>query len=170
MNTATANLYQLSLKEWRTYIYALLFVVGNIALPQLCHLIPNGGHIFLPIYFFTLIGAYKYGIGVGLLTAVASPVVNNLLFGMPADAALPAILIKSVLLAICAAYISHKWNKVTIPLLLLTVLFYQVIGSVAEMALAGNVAAGLTDFTMGLPGMAIQVIGGYAVIKYLLKN
>lgn len=170
MNTTATNLYQLSLREWRTYLYALLFIVGNIALPSLCHLIPNGGHIFLPIYFFTLIGAYKYGLGVGLLTAVTSPVVNNILFGMPPSAVLPAILIKSVLLAIIAAYTSHKWRKVSIPLLLQTVLFYQIIGSTIEIAITGSMNAAFTDFTLGLPGMAIQVIGGYLVIKYLLKN
>ena len=63
-------LYQLGLKEVKTYLLAAAFVIGNIALPQLCHLIPQGGLIFLPIYFFTLIAAYKYGFTVGLLTAI----------------------------------------------------------------------------------------------------
>ncbi len=49
------RLYTLSLRESRTYTLAGLFVIGNILLPQLCHLIPQGGLIFLPIYFFTLI-------------------------------------------------------------------------------------------------------------------
>ena len=49
---------------------AMLFILGNMVLPQLCHLIPQGGITWLPIYFFTLIGAYKYGWKVGLLTGV----------------------------------------------------------------------------------------------------
>ena len=63
--------------------------LGNISLPQIFHLIPQGGIIWLPIYFFTLVGAYKYGWKVGLLTAVLSPTVNSLLFGMPMLASLP---------------------------------------------------------------------------------
>ena len=53
------KLYSLSYKESRTFLFATLFIVGNVALPQLCHLMPHGGLIWLPIYFFTLIGAYK---------------------------------------------------------------------------------------------------------------
>ena len=57
-------LYELNYRELKTYLMAALFVAGNIALPQLCHLMPQGGLIFLPIYFFTLVGAYKYGLAV----------------------------------------------------------------------------------------------------------
>ena len=64
MKSSTQNvaLYQLSYSQMKTYLLAALFVVGNIALPQLCHLMPQGGLIFLPIYFFTLVAAYKYGL------------------------------------------------------------------------------------------------------------
>lgn len=80
----TVKLYSLDYSHVKTYQAALLFVLGNIALPQAFHLMPQGGITWLPIYFFTLIGAYKYGWKVGLLTAIASPFVNSLLFGMPA--------------------------------------------------------------------------------------
>ena len=125
---STVKLYSLSYKEAKTYIFATLFVVGNILLPQLCHIIPNGGHIFLPIYFFTLIGAYKYGWKVGLLTAVLSPLVNSVLFGMPMPAVLPSIIIKSTLLAFSAAFIANRFKTITLPLMTLVVLLYQTIG------------------------------------------
>ena len=73
----SAKLYSLNYSNVKTYLFALLFVAGNIALPQLCHLVPYGGPTLLPIYFFTLIAAYKYGFRVGLLTAVLSPVINH---------------------------------------------------------------------------------------------
>lgn len=82
----SAKLYSLPFGNVKTYLFALLFVAGNIALPQLCHLVPAGGPTLLPIYFFTLIAAYKYGFKVGLLTALLSPVINHLLFAMPAAA------------------------------------------------------------------------------------
>ena len=47
----------LSVVNVRTYLFAVLFVGGNMLLPQLCHLMPDGGKIFLPIYFFTLIAS-----------------------------------------------------------------------------------------------------------------
>lgn len=170
MNNSNVKLYALGYSEIRTYVFGLLFVIGNIALPQLCHLMPHGGHIWLPIYFFTLIAAYKYGWRVGLLTAVLSPMVNHLLFGMPAQAALPAILVKSVLLAGMASLVAHRSKDVSLLLLALVVLGYQVLGSLVESLMQGSLAMGFNDFTMGLPGMILQVVGGYIVLKYVLTK
>ena len=77
MKETTLNLYALDYRDMRTYMVAMLFILGNMVLPQLCHLIPQGGITWLPIYFFTLIGAYKYGWKVGLLTGVLSPILNS---------------------------------------------------------------------------------------------
>lgn len=82
METTAVKLYSTGYREAKTYLAAALFVAGNIVLPQICHLVPQGGLRWLPIYFFTLVGAYKYGWRVGLLTAVLSPAVNSALFGM----------------------------------------------------------------------------------------
>lgn len=83
METTTVKFYSLNYNDVKTYWAALLFIVGNILFPQLFHLMPQGGIIWLPIYFFTLIGAYKYGWKVGLLTAILSPIINSLFFDMP---------------------------------------------------------------------------------------
>ena len=129
------RIYNYGLNELKTYLFVFLFVAGNIILPQLCHLIPDGGKMFLPIYFFTLIASYKYGVKVGLMTAVLSPVVNSLFFGMPALALLPAILIKSVVLALAASFVANKTQKVSIVNLLIVVLSYQCVGTLAEWAM-----------------------------------
>lgn len=154
-------------KNAATYWIAALFVIGNIALPQLCHLVPSGGPMLLPIYFFTLVAAYKYGWKVGVLTAVASPLVNSALFAMPAPAVLPAILTKSLLLAAAAGFAARKFRRVSLLLLLGVVLFYQVIGSAAEWALTGSLSAAMQDFRIGIPGMLLQILGGYFFIKHL---
>lgn len=170
MGTNSVTLHSLNYRESRTYLAAALFVVGNIALPQLCHLIQLGGPTMLPIYFFTLVGAYKYGWRVGLLTAIASPLVNSALFGMPAAAMLPAILLKSVLLAVAAGYAARHFNRVSVLLLAGVVLFYQIVGSAGEWALTGSFAAAVQDFRIGIPGMLLQIFGGYLFIKYLIRK
>jgi hypothetical protein len=168
--TSAVALYQLSYNQLKTYLVAALFIVGNIALPQLCHLMPQGGLIFLPIYFFTLVAAYKYGFTVGLTTAVLSPLVNSALFGMPPAAALPIILIKSVTLAVVAALIAKKTNKVTLLTVALAVIAYQLIGSLAEWAMTGSIDKASQDIIQGWPGCLIQIVGGYAILRYLLKK
>ena len=168
MQTSSVKFYSLGFNDSRTFIFSLLFIIGNIVLPQLCHLIHAGGLIFLPIYFFTLIGAYKYGWKVGLLTAICSPLINHFLFGMPPTAMLPSILIKSSLLAVSAAYAAHRFRTVNIPLLIGVVLIYQIVGSFIESAITGSLSLGFQDFRLGIPGMLIQIIGGYVFLKYVL--
>lgn len=166
----TVKLYDLGYAEAKTYLAAALFVMGNIALPQLFHLVPQGGVTWLPIYFFTLVGAYKYGWKVGLLTAVLSPVVNSVLFGMPALGSLPAILLKSVLLAIAAGYAAHRWQKVSPTLMLVVVLSYQIIGTLGEWMMKGSFYDAIQDFRIGLPGMLLQIVGGYLFVKYIIRK
>ena len=114
METTTLKLYSLEYKEAKTYLMAALFIAGNIVFPQLCHTVNMGGPTWLPIYLFTLVGAYKYGWRVGLLTAVASPFINSAWFGMPVPASLPAILLKSILLAGIAGYTAHRTRSITV--------------------------------------------------------
>lgn len=155
----TVKLYAYGYSEARTYLAAFLFVLGNIALPQLFHLIPQGGVTWLPIYFFTLVGAYKYGWKVGLLTALLSPLVNSWLFGMPPVASLPAILLKSGLLALAAGVTAHRYRKVSVLLLLAVVLSYQAAGTLGEWVMTGDFRLAVQDFRIGIPGMLLQVFG-----------
>ncbi|MBO5881157.1 MAG: ECF transporter S component [Paraprevotella sp.] len=165
----TIKLYTLSYSEVKTYWMAFIFMVGNILLPQLCHLIPQGGVTWLPIYFFTLVGAYKYGWKVGLLTALASPLINHLMFGMPALAMLPAIIMKSTILALSAGWMAHRFQKVTWWTLLAVILIYQGLGTLGEWGLTGSWQTALQDFRIGLPGMALQLIGGYTLLNLIKK-
>lgn len=168
MGTTSIKLYSLTYNDTKTYLVTLLFVAGNIALPQLFHLIPQGGITWLPIYFFTLIGAYKYGWKVGLLTALLSPTLNSFMFGMPQPIVLPAILLKSTLLALIADYAAHRYKHISIPILLLVVLSYQVVGTLGEWILSNDFFIAVQDFRIGLPGMAMQIFGGYLFISRLI--
>lgn len=166
----TVKLYTLGYTEVRTYWAASLFVLGNLILPQLFHLMPQGGITWLPIYFFTLIGAYKYGWKVGLLTALLSPTINSLMFGMPSSLVLPAVLIKSVLLALTAGYAAYRFKKVSVWFLLCIVLSYQIVGTLAEWIYTGNLYTALQDFRIGVPGILMQVFGGWLFINYLIRK
>lgn len=165
----TVKLYSLTYNQTKTYLFALLFIAGNLILPQIAHLVPGGGLTWLPIYFFTLIAAYKYGIRVGLLTALLSPLANYLLFGMPAAGALPAIFVKSSLLAVAASYAAHRFGKVSIVAILLSVLAYQFVGTAIEWVMEKDFFVAIQDFRMGIPGMLVQIFGGYLVLKAISK-
>jgi thiamine transporter ThiT len=170
MTTSTIKLYSFGLASVRTYIFAAVFILGNLLLPQLIHGIPQGGLIFLPIYFFTLIAAYKYGVYAGLLTGILSPVINHVWFEMPPAHVLPAILVKSVILAIAAAFAAKYFRKVSIVGILLAILTYQIIGTGLEWLLVKDFATAVQDFRLGIPGLLIQLVGGFLVLKVIEKQ
>lgn len=172
MNTANASVVnrswgmaELSPRRLAFYVCVAALVGGNLLAPQLCHLAALGGKTWLPIYFFTLVGAWCFGWRAGVLTALLSPVANSLLFGMPGAEMLPVILIKSVLLAAFCGGLS-RWAKSGAQVftgIVLAVVAYQLLGGAAEAALMGTAAA-LQDIRIGWPGLLVQVVGGFAVV------
>lgn len=135
------------------------------------HAVHMGGPTWLPIYFFTLVGAYKYGWRVGLLTALASPLLNSVLFGMPLPAMLPAIVLKSLLLAGAAGFAAR-----TLPPRLAAAArgrrarLSGRAGSLGEGPSQAALLAAAQDFRIGLPGMLLQVVGGWAVIHLVIRR
>lgn len=163
------KLYSLTYSEIRTYMMAALFVVCNIALPHLFHLIPQGGIIFSPLSLVIMAGAYKFGWRTGLIAALASPLVNHLLFGMPASNVMLLMAVKLSLLAIIAGLAAQYFKKVNLLILVGVVLATKALGFLVEFAFTGGVTATVQDFIVGWPGLLLMVFGTYALLK-LFKN
>ena len=164
---ASARLYTLNYDEVKTYLWAAVFVACNLVLPQVFHLIPQGGIMFAPLSFVILAGAYKLGWRVGLLAAVFSPLVNHLLTGLPAWDVLQVMTLKLVALAMIAGLTAQYFKKATLPLIIGVVLAAEAIGGLGELLLTGGVDATIQDFTIGYPGLLLQVIGTYLICKYI---
>ncbi|MBR6202360.1 MAG: ECF transporter S component [Bacteroidaceae bacterium] len=167
--TANVKLYSFDYAEGKTYLWAALFVVANMVLPQLFHLIPQGGIMFAPLSFVILTGAYKLGWKTGLLAALASPIVNNLLWGAPLWSVIPLMALKLAFLALAAGFTAQYFKKVNLILLLGVVLATELLGGLAELALTGGIAATLADFTIGWPGLLLQVFGTWALLRLWKK-
>ncbi len=168
--TSTLKLYTLNYTELKTYLWAALFVVCNMALPQLFHLIPQGGIIFAPLSLVILAGAYKFGWKVGLLAAVASPIVNHFAFGMPTWGVLQVMVVKLAILALVAGFAAQYFRKANLLMLTGVVLVSELLGGLGELLLTGGIATTLADFTLGWPGLLLQVLGTYALLHYIDKN
>jgi len=163
----TARLYTLNFDEAKTYLWATVFVACNLVLPQVFHLIPQGGVIFSPLSLVILVGAYKFGWKTGLLAALLSPVVNHLLTGMPAAEVMPVMALKLAVLAMVAGLAAQHFKTVSLPLLIGVVLVSMAIGCLGEFALTGGIEATITDFTIGWPGLLLQVIGAWLILKFV---
>ena len=163
---ASVRLYTLNYDEVKTYLWAAVFVACNMVLPKVFHLIPQGGIVFAPLSLVILAGAYKLGWRTGLLAAVASPLVNNLVFGLPAWGVLQVMMLKLVVLALAAGLTAQYFRRVTLPLLVGVVLVSELIGGLGEWMLTGGIAATVQDFTIGWPGLLLQVAGAYLIVKH----
>ena len=164
---ATVRLYTLNYDEAKTYMWAAIFVACNLILPQVFHLIPQGGIIFAPLSLVILVGAYKFGWKTGLLAALASPIVNHLITGQPATEVMPVMTLKLVALALVAGFTAQYFKRVTLPLLIGVVLVALVIGGLGELALTGAIAATIQDFTIGWPGLLLQVFGTWLILRFI---
>ena len=164
---ANVKLYAFNYDEVKTYMWAAIFVACNLVLPQVFHLIPQGGIIFAPLSLVILAGAYKFGWKTGLLAAVLSPLVNHLLTGMPAWDVLPVMTLKLAALALVAGLAAQHFKIVSLPILVGVVLVSLAIGCLGELLLTGGIAATIADFTIGWPGLILQVIGTWLILTLL---
>ncbi len=162
---ANARLYTLNYDEAKTYMWATVFVACNLVLPQVFHLIPQGGIIFSPLSLVILAGAYKFGWKTGLLAALLSPSVNHLLTGMPATEVLPVMTMKLAVLAVIAGLAAQYFKKASLPIIIGVVLVCKAVECVGELLLTGGIEATVTDFTMGWPGLLLQVFGTWLLLK-----
>ena len=162
---ANVRLYTLNYDEAKTYMWATVFVACNLVLPQVFHLIPQGGIIFSPLSLVILAGAYKFGWKTGLLAALLSPSVNHLLTGMPATEVLPVMTMKLAVLAVIAGLTAQYFKKASLPIIIGVVLVCKAVECVGELLLTGGIEATVTDFTMGWPVLLLQVFGSWLLLK-----
>lgn len=156
---------QLTLTQPQTYLKSALFIAANIALPHLFHLIPGGGVMFLPIYFFTLIAAMRYGWQMALLTAVMSPLAGNALFGAPASHMLADMVLKGCMLSAVASLAAARFGK-ALWVCAASVVAAWTIVAVAELPFMGAAYA-FQDFVTGVPGMVMMALGCWIVNKVM---
>ena len=161
----SAKLYALNYAEAKTYLWAAIFVACNMVLPQLFHLIPQGGIIFAPLSFVILAGAYKFGWKTGVLAAVLSPLVNHFVFGLPAWGVLQVMTLKLVVLALVAGLVAQHFKTVSLPLIIGVVLLSMAIGCVGEYLLTGGIETTIADVTIGWPGLLLQIFGTWLILK-----
>lgn len=158
-------MFTLAFNETRTYLWSAVFILCNLVLPQLCHLIPQGGVMLAPLSLVIMAGAYKFGWKPALIAAALSPLVNHYATGMPAWGVLQVMTVKLIILALVAGLAAQYYRKATLPILVGVVLTAELLGGLGELALTGGIAATIADFAIGWPGLILQVAGTYLLVK-----
>ena len=149
------------LGEARLYLATAALVLGNVLLPWALHRIPDGGRMFLPLFFFTLIAGWRFGAKAGLLTGVLSPLANHVLTGLPPAAALQGLMLQSAFLGLLAALAARRCKPTWGPMAAV-VLLHQ------SLLLLPAPAGALATLRLHLPAILLQLLGGYAVLRFVL--
>jgi len=68
-----------------------------------------------------------------------------------------------------AGVADNYFKRISIPVLLLVVLS-QLMGTFTEWLIIGNFNAVIQVFRRVIPGMSLQVFGGFLFIKYLIRK
>lgn len=146
-----------------TYLWATAFVAGNVILPQICHAVNLGGKAFLPIMLFTVIGAARYGLTTGLLTAVLSPLVSTAITGMPSGAMLASVIVSSLLIVA----VIGTWRELRGTFSILSVIALIAVCQGASFIINGAFIFGFAEawgnLLMSWPGILIQAVALWAV-------
>jgi hypothetical protein len=154
-------------RDLRLYGFAAVFSLGNLVAPMAVHSVPQGGLIFLPIFFFTLVAAARFGFAAGVLTGIASPLVNFALTGLPPSGELFTVLAQSILLATVICLFASRSGRVGVPALFLAAVSMQLAGFAIDLARGVSASVCLDALRLGIPGVALMVVGGYAVLRLL---
>ncbi len=155
----------LGLNDGRLYLATTVMVLGNLLLPFALHRIPDAGRTFLPILFFTLIAGWRYGAKAGLLTGVLSPLANHYLTGMPPAPVLQTLMLQSALLGVLAGAIASRSRRLTLPILAMVVLLHQALILIPQVLQAG-VQLAFATFELHMPGILLQILGGFTVLWF----
>ncbi|HNX94607.1 MAG TPA: hypothetical protein PKL14_05555 [Holophaga sp.] len=171
--SATLNAGSMGLRSPRLYIASLCLIAGNVILPALAHHIPGGGPALMPLFFFTLIAGWEFGLSCALLTALGSPLISFALTGMPRPSALMGVILSSMALGLLAVVFSPLFSKgrsrggvatwgVRLVSLAAIVAMHQAL--LMGLALSNGLDPALKGLVMRLPGALLQILGGCAVI------
>lgn len=152
----------------RTIIWSTVFVAANVLLPQLFHTASLSGQAFLPIMLFTITAAILFGARAAIATAIISPLVSMLIFGMPTAEMTALLIIKGVAAAAAIAYARHLLGKVTPLALLGAIAAYQVVGIIAA-SLIFSLSSALEMALISWPAVLLQLVVGYIVIRKIAK-
>jgi hypothetical protein len=89
---------------------------------------------------------------------------------MPATEVMGVMTMKLGVLALVAGLAAQYFKTLSLPMLLGVVLVCKAIEALGELILTGGISATIADFTIGWPGLLLQIVGGYLIIKYLLNK
>ncbi len=155
-----------------SYVFTLVFILLDIAVPWLFHQFNLAGPTFLPMHIFVLIAGLIFGWRAGLIVGLLTPLASYVLSGMPALSILPQTLVELSAYGLVAGILRERFNLRVIwsllgamtagrlALFLLVLVLYFTVGKIYSPL--GQEATPLTAvwsaLKQGCLGIVIQLV------------
>lgn len=153
--------------QTRKITMAALCIALGVILPQLFHVIPNAGSIWLPMHLPVLIAGFVTNPLFGAIVGFITPILSSMLTSMPGPAVLPGMVCELTTYGLVAG-LTYSLLKVKKPLkyyicLVVTMLAGRLVGGLLNGLIfkAGSYSLSIwatTYFVTGLPGIVVQLI------------
>lgn len=151
----------LSFTQARFYLASTFLVAGNLLLPMVLHQFGNAGQIFLPLYFFSLLGGLLYGWKIGLTVGLLSPLLSFLFTHIPPMPIFNFVILKSVVLGIGSGKLSRILSGKGLYLSgFLALSLMQIVGVAVIFWLTKNWRMATADLVLGYPGIMLMLMAG----------
>ena len=89
-------------------VTASILLALGVILPMIIHITGINGAIFLPMHIPVLISGLTIGSHLGLIVGILSPIINNLLTGMPPVPVIWTMLVELSLYGFVSGYLYRK--------------------------------------------------------------
>lgn len=161
----------------RIVLTGLMIALG-LVLPIAVSFIPNGGTLFSPMHIPALLAGLVLGPVEGLITGVATPLLSNVLRGMPPAAVAPAMAIElgvyGLVGGLCMKVLKGNSMKELYISLIVAMILGRVAGGLGRALIfnAGSytLAAWFSSYVVStIPGMITHLILIPMLAKALMK-
>ena len=147
-------------------VLAGLFVAMGILLPQVFHMVPNFGKIFLPMHIPVLLCGIICGWKIGGITGFLVPILTSIFTGMPPMPVVIWMTCELVTYGIIAGLLAKKQTVISTYIALIGAMIGgRIVLAISQLSILGfsGKAMPITVFLTGafvtaLPGILIQLI------------
>ncbi len=167
----------------RSYVFTLVFILLDVAVPRLFHQFHLAGPTFLPMHIFVLVAGLVFGWRAGFIVGLLTPLASYAVSGMPVLSILPQTVVELSAYGLVAGMLRERFNlRVAWSLLgamaagrlalFLSVLVLYLTGGIVFSPLGQEATPLLAVWSatkQGWPGIAIQLSLIPAVIWLLGK-
>ena len=141
----------------RDLVLTAMFIALGVILPQLFHVIPNGGILFSPMHIPVLLCGLLLGPLPGLIAGIVTPILSHLIFSMPPAPMLMGMIVELAVYGLVAGLMMKALKNVDGILKIYIALIVAM--------LSGRIVAGLVNaFVLNAGNYSMQAwISGYFI-------